>query len=129
MVYPEAEKEVPELLDGDVNTVWEVPFDVESTDKPEVDISFNNYTSINGIMIHRGQQENRASRVTITVWAWDWDANTLMPEEICSKALLVGSEDMYYYFDYKKDYVWYVSVKLEASDGKDSVSLAEIGAY
>lgn len=129
MVYPEAEKEVPELLDGDVNTVWEVPFDVESTDKPEVDISFNNYISINGIMIHRGQQENRASRVTITVWAWDWDANTLMPEEICSKALLVGSEDMYYYFDYKKDYVWYVSVKLEASDGKDSVSLAEIGAY
>ena len=80
-------------------------------------------------MIHRGQQENRASRVTITVWAWDWDANTLMPEEICSKALIVGSEDMYYYFDYKKDYVWYVSVKLEASDGKDSVSLAEIGAY
>lgn len=128
-IYPEGNEEGGLTFDGQTNTLWKVPFDKDADDKPEILINFNAWTSMKGIMIHRGTAKDKAKKITITAYPYDWDVADVVPEEVCSKALLVGTEDMYYYFDYRKDNVMYLNVKIEDSEGKETVSLAEIGVY
>lgn len=128
-VSPEGNQDGGLLFDNQVSTLWKVPFGKDADIKPEVRIYLGEYVKTNGFMVNRGTEKDKAQRITITAWAYDWDVADVVPEIVCNKASLIGSEDMYYYFDYKKDNVLYFSVKIDASEGEESVSLAEVGVY